>query len=164
MRPNIGGNLKMYRNTGTAGTPVWVLVASVENVAISDLSRGAAEMKIRSSQFVKSLPALVNPITIEFKHWYGIDSTNFAAMQSMFWSGATEEWALMDDLITTTGSQGLRCACFIEKFNRNEEIDNAVNMDVGLRHSYWESPAGTVIDPSWYTVSGGSTTTTTSPP
>lgn len=164
MRANIGGNLKLYRSTGTASVPVWTLVASIEDLSISDLSRGKAEMKIRSSQFVKSLPGLIQPIETEFKHWYGIDSTNFTSLQSQFFGANIEEWAIMDDLITTTGAQGLRLANFVSQFNINQQIEEAVNVDVGLTHAYWESPAGTLIDPSWYTVSGGTSTTTTAPP
>ena len=164
MRAVTGGNMFMYRNTGTNGVPVWVLVASVEDVAVSDLSRSAAEMKMRSSQFAKTLPAIIQPIKVEFKHWYGIDSTNFTAMQLMFFGGNIEEWAIMDAPINVTGAQGLRCAYWIEQFNINEQIEEAANVDVGLITAYYESPAGTAVDPSWYTVAGATSTTTTALP
>lgn len=164
MRANTGGNTKLYRNTGTNGTPVWVLVASVEDVALSDMSRTMAEIKRRSSIWTLGLPALINMVKLGFKHWYGIDSTNFTAMQQMFIGGNIEEWAMMDDLITSNGAQGFRCAYAVSQFNFNQQIEEAVNVDVELSAAYYESPAGTAVDPSWYTVSGGTSTTTTALP
>ena len=164
MRARTGGQCYMYRSTGTYTTPVWTLVASVEDVNVSDLSRSLAEIKRRSSQFVSNLPALIQTIKLAFKHWFGIDSTNFTAMQSCFFGGNIEEWLVLDDLVATTGSQGLRCPMIVSQFNINEGIEDAVSIDVELSTAYWESPAGTAIDPSWYTVVGGSTTTTTALP
>lgn len=164
MRAKTGGQMFMYRSTGTNATPVWVLVASVEDVNISDLSRGLAEIKRRSSQFVTNLPALIQTIKVGFKHWYGIDSTNFTAMQTMFFGGNIEEWAIMDDVITITGAQGLRSAYIVSQFNIVENIEDAANVDIELSNAYYESPAGTAIDPSWYTIAGGTTTTTTALP
>lgn len=164
MRAKTGGQCSMYRSTGSDASPVWVLVASVEDVAISGMERSLAEIKRRSSQFVTTLGALIGPIKVTFKHWFGIDSTNFTALQSCFFGGNIEEWAILDDLVTTTGSQGLRIPMVVSQFNINENIEDAVSVDVELTSAYWESPSGTAIDPSWYTVAGGSTTTTTALP
>lgn len=164
MRAKTGGNMNMYRNTGSNATPVWVLVASVEDVNISDLTRSLAEIKRRSSQFVTNLAALIQTIKLAFKLWYGIDSTNFTALQLMFFGGNAEEWAVMDDLITTTGSQGLRCAYIVSSFPISENIEDAASIDVELSTAYYESPVGTAVDPSWYTVAGGTSTTSTALP
>lgn len=164
MRATTGGNMFMYRNSGTNGTPVWNLVASVEDVAISDFSRAMAEIKIRSSQWTKNLAALIQTVKVEFKHYYGVDSTNFAAMLSCFLNGIAEEWAIMDAPITITGAQGLRCAFLVSDFPFNQPIEEASNLDVGLSTAYYESPVGTIVEPSWYTVAGASTSTTSTLP
>lgn len=164
MRAKTGGNMFMYRSTGTFLVPVWILVAAVEDVSISDLTRKLAEIRLRSSQFTKNLAALIDTITVEFKMWYGIDSTNFTALQQMFFGGSVEEWAIMDEPITVNGAQGLRCPMLVGEFPVDEGIENAASVAVGLKTAYWESPAGTQIEPSWYTVVGGSSTTTTAPP
>jgi hypothetical protein len=140
------------------------LVAAVEDVAISDLTRSLAEIKRRSSQFTTNLAALIQTIKVSFKFWYGIDSTNFVALQTMFLSGAAEEWAILDDLVTTTGSQGLLSAFIVSGFPITENIEDAVSIDVELSNAYYESPAGTAVDPSWFTVAGGVSTTTTALP
>ena len=165
MRPTTGGNMFMYRSSsGSNAAPTWVLVSAVEDVAISDLTRSLAEIKLRASQFVSNLAALIQTISLEFKTWYGIDTTNWSALQSLFFSGSTEEWAVMDAPITVTGAQGLRFPAIVSEFPLDEGIENAASNDCVLKTAYWESPAGTRIDPSWYTVSGGSSTTTTSLP
>lgn len=164
MRAVTGGNMKMYRNTGTDGTPVWVLVPSVEDVSIPDFERSMAELKMRSSQFASNLAAIIQTISVNFKLWYGIDSTNFSALQQCFFQGIAEEWAIMDDLITTTGSQGLRIPMLVAQFPFDQALEAAASLDVTLKTAYMESPPGTRIDPSWYTVAGGTSTTTTSLP
>ena len=165
MRPTTGGNCFMYRSTGTYATPVWVLVAEVEDVSIPELTRSLAEIKMRLSQFASNLAALIQTIKVKFKFWYGMNAVNnFTALQQLFFNGTVEEWAIMDAPITITGAQGLRCPFIVEEFPFDEGIENAVSIDVGLATAYWESPPGTRVDPSWYTVAGGTSTTTTSLP
>ena len=96
MRPVVGANMFLYRNTGTFTVPVWNLVSAVEDVAISNLAVTLAELKMRSSAFTKNLAALFDSIKVEFKHWYGIDSSTVTALINAFFGRASEEWALMD--------------------------------------------------------------------
>lgn len=164
MRPTTGSNMALYRNSGTNATPVWNLCAAVEDVNVSDLTRSLAEIKLRSSQFAKNLAALIETISVSFKFWYGADATTFAALQSLFFNGTVEEWAIMDNLITLTGAQGLRCGMIVAEFPQNQPLEDAASIDVVLKTGWYESPAGTVVDPSWYTVAAGTSTTTTALP
>lgn len=164
MRAVTGGNMFMYRSTGTFTTPVWNLVSAVEDVSISDMTRGLAEIKLRSSQFAKNLATLIETISVSFKHWYGIDSATVTALQTLFFTGIVEEWAIMDAPIALTGAQGLRCPMILSEFPIDQGIENAASIDCVLKTAYWESPAGTQVDPSWYTVVGGTTSTTTTLP
>lgn len=150
--PVVGANMRLYRNTGTAGTPVWVLVSQIGDLNISDLTRALAEIKRRASVFTTNLAALIQSISIELKYWYGLDSTNFTALRTNMFSGAIEQWAMMDGDITVTGTQGLKIPVVLEQFPISQNLEDPVSIDVVAKTGYWESPAGTPIDPAWFAV------------
>lgn len=148
--PNTGGNMKLYRNTGTYAIPVWVLMAEIGDVNIPDLARTMAEMKRRSSQFAVNFAALIQTISIEFKQWHGLDATNFTAMKTNFFAGTAEEWGLFDTLVATSGSQGLRCPVLIAEWPWQQNLEDVSDHDLVAKTAYWESPAGTAVNPTWY--------------
>src|SRR5262245_10116709 len=123
--PAAGCNLKMYRNTASYTTPTWALVAEVEDVSISDLARSIAELKRRASGFSLGLPAIIQLIKVEFKRWHGLDATEWTTFITRFFSGGVEEWAFMDGLIATSGSQGLRLANIISECPWDQALEDA---------------------------------------
>jgi len=141
----------LYRNTGSYTTPTWSEIDEVGDVSISDLSRGTAELKRRASDFTKNLATLIQAISIEFRLHHGLDATTFSALVTNFFAGTVQEFAIMDGPIATAGSQGLRCPCLIEQFPWDQPLEDVSGHDVRLTTAYWESPAGTEVDPVWYT-------------
>ena len=150
--PNTGGNMKLYRNTGTYGTPVWVLMGDIGDVNIPDMARTIAELKRRSSAFTVGLAALIQMISIEFKFIHGLDATNFTALRTAFFAGTAEEWAVMDGLVATVGNQGLRCPVVIEQFPWQQNLEDVSDHDIVAKAAYYESPAGTAREPVWFVV------------
>lgn len=164
MRPEVGANMFAYRNNGTPTVPVWNLVSMIEDLAINNLARTLAEIKIRASSFTSNLPALIDTIKVEFKHYYGMDATTCTALINLFFLGSIEEWLFADAPVTVNGAQGLRCPMIVSELPVDQNIEEAAAFNVGLSTGYMESPPGTRIDPSWFIVAGGSSTTTTSLP
>jgi hypothetical protein len=149
--PKTGGEMKMYRNTGTPGTPTWSEVAEVGDVSIPDLARALAELKRRANDFGKVLPAKINVVGVEFRLHHGLDATNFDAMVTNFFDGTAEEWAVMNGDITEVGTQGLRLPAIIENFPWEQNLEDVSGHDVRLACAYMEE-SGSEVDPEWYTV------------
>lgn len=149
--PKTGHNMFLYRNTGTPGTPTWSLVDEVGDVSIPDLNRGLAELKRRANDFTKNLAALIQSIAVEFRLHHGLDATNFDAIRGNFFNGTTEEWAVMNGDITTSGSEGLRLPTLVENFPFDQPLEDVAGHDVRLAIAYMED-GGSEVDPSWYTV------------
>jgi hypothetical protein len=152
MAPTVGHKMKLYRNTGTVATPTWSEVAEVGDVSIPDLTMGLAELKRRANAFTKNLPTLIQSISVEFRLHYGMDATNFDAIRQNFFAGTVEEWAVMSGDITTSGTEGLRLPALVEQFPWDQSLEDISGHDVRLAVAYFEEPAGTEIDPNWFTV------------
>lgn len=150
--PKSGHKMKLYRNTGTVSTPVWDLIDAVGDVSIPDLSMGLAELKTRASNYTKNLATLIQSIAIEFDYKNGMDATTFGGLKDDFLAGTVKEYAVMDGAIATTGSQGLRMPGLIENFPWDQPLESVSSHAVRVAIAHYESPAGTVIDPSWMTV------------
>ena len=150
--PSTGHKMKLYRNTGTVAVPVWSEVAEVGDVSIPDLSRGLAELKRRANDFTKNLASLIQSISVEFRLHHGLDATNFDAIRANFFSGAIEEWAVMNADVSVSGNEGLRLPAIVEQFPFDQPLEDVAGHDIRLAVAYFEEPAGTEIDPSWFVV------------
>jgi hypothetical protein len=152
MPANTGGNMKLYRNTGSVATPTWSEVDEVGDVSIPDFSRGLAELKRRANGFVKNLATLIQSIAVEFRLHHGMDATTFDALRANFLAGTAEEWAVMDGPIATVGSEGLRLPVIVENFPWDQPLEDISGHDVRLAIAYMISSA-TEVEPSWLVVS-----------
>ena len=152
MAPTVGHKMKLYRNTATVATPTWALVAEVGDVSIPDLSMGLAELKRRGNDYTKNLATMIQSIAVEARLIHGLDATTFNALKTNFFAATIEEWAVMDGDITVSGSQGLRLPALVEAFPWDQPLEEVSGHDIRLAIAYMEEPAGTEIDPTWYTV------------
>jgi len=151
MTPNTGGNMKLYRNTGTYASPTWVLVSEIGDVTLSDLTRNLAALKRRAKIMVKSLAALIAEMALEFRLIHGLDATTFTLLITDFFAGTVKEWAIMDGLIATPTSQGLRCPFLIESLPWDQPLEDVSGHDVKLSSGYLVEST-VEIDAVWYTV------------
>lgn len=152
MSAKTGHKMNLYRNTGTVAIPVWSEVDEVGDVSIPDMSRSMAELKRRASDFTKNLAGLIQSIAIEFRLHHGLDATNFDAIRAAFFAGTIEEWAIMNGDIATSGNEGMRIPVLVEQFPWDQPLEDVSGHDMRLAVAYMEEPAGTEIDPEWYTV------------
>lgn len=151
MAPKTGKDMYLYYNSGTHASPTWVDIDEVGDVSIDGLSRTIAELKRRAKDFTKGLPGLLSLMTVTFTLLHGLNATVFTALIGYFFAGTVKEYAIMDGSITVAGSQGLRSAFLISEFPFNQPLEDVAGHEVKLSGAYWEEPAGTEIDPDWYT-------------
>lgn len=148
MANKIGLSCKMYRNTGSFGTPTWVEITIVRDATLN-LEAGEAEVSSRASTFKEYLQALKDA-GIEFDILYDGTDVNFVALKDAFINaggGVTEDIAAMDGNIATTGNQGLRIVSIVTGFTRNEPLEEVVTISVTIK------PTPNVdSDPVWFVV------------
>lgn len=149
--PIIGLDCKLYYNSATYGTPTWVEVSEIGDLTLPDFTLSLAEIKTRSSVYVKHLAGL-KTLSVEFDYLYGAASTVFNYLRTAFFDRTVEEFAIMDGPIATTGREGIRGPFFIESFPINQNLEEASMVQgVRLALSYLDQE-GTSRDPEWYTV------------
>ena len=150
--PKTGKQMKLYRNTGTDASPTWVLVCDISDVNINDLSVGTAELKRRCSDWVKALPTLFGLVTLEFTLLHGLDPTTFTAIRQDFFAKTVRQWAVMDGLIDTVGSEGLILPGLLQNFPWNQPLEDVSGHDIQLVTGYLQE-SSVEIDPYWLVVS-----------
>ena len=151
--PLSGHKCKLYRNTGSAGTPVWDSIDAVGDVSLSDFNMGLAELKARISNFALNLPTLIQTIALEFDLKFGLDMTTWSGLKDDFLAGTPRQYAVMDGAIATATQQGLVLPGLIENFPWDQGLEKVVDSAVRIVSAYYESPAGTRVDPAWLVVS-----------
>lgn len=141
----IGADCKLYRNTGTYGTPVWDLIDIVKDVTLS-LESGEADATSRATNGWKvDLPGLKSA-SVEFDVVWDTGNTDFTTLQTAWLNKTSVDIAVLDGLAATAGSQGLRAPMGVFSFSRKESLEEAVMASVKLKPMYGTNA------PVWMTV------------
>lgn len=145
MAHRLGLNCKLYLNTGSYESPVWVEISNVRDLTLT-LEVGESDVTTRGNGGWEAIVATLKKATIEFEMVWNKADTNFQALRTAFLTNGSVEVACMDDGIETVGAEGLRATMAVMKFNRNEELAEAVRAAVTLRPTYADHA------PEWLTI------------
>ena len=138
-------NAKFYRNTGTYATPTWDLIGNVKDLTLS-LEKDETDVTTRASGGWKEFVDGMKDATIEFGMLWDTGDADFTAIKDAFTGNTSIEVLVLDGLVATAGSQGLRVTCMVKSFTRNENLGEALMVDVSLRPVKNANAA-----PAWYT-------------
>lgn len=137
-----------YLNTGTYPSPVLVEVQNIKDLTLS-LEKGTADVTTRGSATWRQMIGAIKDATIDFQMVWNTSDSNFTAIQTAFLGTtvATQslEFFFMSCDIVDADSQGLRTTCMVEKFTKNEPLEEAQTVDVSLR------PTISTYPPQWVT-------------
>ncbi len=140
----LGYNAKLYRNTGTHGSPTWVEMTNVKDLTLN-MDLDEADVTTRGNAGWKANVATLLDGSIEFEMVYDPTDASFTAVQTAFFTRAAIEFAAMDGPIATTGSQGLKATCMVKQFSVEEKLAEALTVKVTIKPTYSVNP------PAWYT-------------
>ena len=148
MAVKLGLDAKLYRNTGTHGSPAWNEIVNVRDVTLS-LEAGEADVTTRGNNGWRATVATLKDASVEFDMVWDTEDTDFAAIRDAFLNREAIQFAVMDGDITTAGSQGLKAYCMVTAFSRNEALEEAITVSVTIKPTYRTVPAEA---PSWLVV------------
>lgn len=140
-------NAKLYRNSGSYGTPTWDLIDNVKDLTLN-LDKDEVDITTRGSGGFKEFIDGMIDASIDFGMVWDTADTDFTAIRTAFFAKTAIEFLILDGLQATSGSQGLRVTCMIKSFTRNENLGEALMVDVTLRPVKNANAA-----PAWYTAS-----------
>lgn len=141
----LGMNAKLYRNTGSYGSPTWDEVTNVRDVTLN-LETGEADVTTRGNNGWRATVATLRDASVEFEMVWDTTDTDFTAIQQAFLNNTTIEFAVMDGNIATSGNQGLRATMMVTSFSRNEALEEALTVSVTIK------PTFATNAPSWLTI------------
>lgn len=145
MSVKLGLDAKLYRNTGTFGSPTWNEIKNVKDVTLN-LEAGEADVTTRGNNGWRATVATLKDGSIEFEMVWDSADDDFASIRDAFLNKTSIELAVMDGDVAVAGSQGLRATCMITNFSRNEALEEAITVSVTAKPTYSANP------PSWLTV------------
>jgi len=145
MAVKLGLDAKLYRNTGTHGSPAWNEVTKVRDVTLS-LEAGEADVTTRGNNGWRATVATLKDASVEFDMVWDTADDDFGAIRDAFLNRAAIEFAVMDGDIAAAGSQGLRATCMVTNFSRNESLEEAITVSVTVK------PTFSTTAPTWHVV------------
>lgn len=131
----LGMEAKLYRNTGDYETPAWQEVANVKDLTLS-LEKGEADFTTRGNGGWRATVGTLKDASIEFQMIWDTDDAAFVAIQQAFFGNTAIEFAVMDGDIADADSEGLRATFDIFNFTRNENLEEAIQVDVSMKPTY----------------------------
>ena len=144
MGVKLGMDAKLYRNTGSYGSPVWNEVKNVKDVTLN-LEAGEADVTTRGNAGWRANIATLKDASLEFEMVWDTADDDFTAIRTAFLTNAAIEFAVLDGPVATSGSQGLRASMAITNFSRAEPLEEAIKVSVTAKPTYADNP------PEWMT-------------
>ncbi len=141
----LGKDCKLYRNTGSYGTPAWNEIPNCKDLTLN-LETSEADVTTRGNNGWEAVVAALNRGSIDFQMVYDTADQDFTAVRDAYLNKGTIEFAVMDGDIAVSGKQGLRATCMTTNFSMSQPLEEAVTVDVSIKPTYAANA------PSWYTV------------
>lgn len=144
----LGYNAKLYRNTGSYGSPTWDECPGVKDLTLNG-ERDKVDVSTRGGGgFREYVPGLADHSVSFNMNWDNADS-DLTTIRTAFSSATANslEFLVLEGGSATSGNQGLRAKMGVFGFTRNEPLDGALTVDVELAPIKNGDAA-----PAWYTV------------
>lgn len=133
--PIMGFNGKAFYNSGTYGSPTWVALNNVGSIKVTD-EMNESQLQLRSQGgFEVTVPGL-RKVGFEFDSVYDPADTAQSALRTKYTGRTKTDFLFLDGDSETTGSFGTRVLAIITKFPRQEEINDAMMVNVAIKPTY----------------------------
>lgn len=133
--PIMGFNGKAYYNSGTYGSPTWVLISNVGDISVTDEMTETA-IQLRSQSGMEVTVAGLRKVAFEWDSVYDPADTAQTALRSAYAARTKTDFLFLDQANGTTGSAGLRVQALVTKFPRQEKINEAMMVNVAIKPTY----------------------------
>lgn len=137
----------LHRNTASYGSPTWDAMALVQDLTLN-LTKDTVDVSTRGGGGWGEEVDGLKHATITFSMLYDTTDADFSAIESAFNANTAIEFLCLDGPAATSGKEGLRASCMVSGFTRNENLGEALTVDIELKPVKNADAA-----PAWYTVS-----------
>ena len=147
-----GRRWRIYRNTGTYGTPTWTVIAERKDLEIG-LTKGKITSLRDSAEFMEYLKGYKD-LTIGFPIKYTRANANHVALRTDFMADDDGYFDLLilDGTSATSGAQGIRAIVGLFDFSHSGPLEDETTVNLEFQPTYAED-GGSAIESDWHTVS-----------
>lgn len=146
MAIRLGMQAKLYFKVGgVAAAGAWTELGNVKDLTLN-LETGEADVTTRANAGWRATVGTLKDGSIEFQMVWDTADAGFTAIKDAFFANTAIGLAVMDQELTTTGSQGLQADCSITSFSRSEALEEAITVSVTAKPTY------STTAPAWVTV------------
>lgn len=125
---SVGCNYKLYRNTGTWGSPTWLEVTTVRDNKLS-MTKSTGDGSARLSTFKLYLAALKD-VGIEYELLRDANKSETAALRDSYINDTVVNMAVCDQAIANSGAEYFKVDTLCTEFSRSEPLEGAVVLSV----------------------------------
>lgn len=141
----IGLECKVFRNSGTYGTPVWDECVNVRDVSPTD-EKSKVDFSRRASKF-KQYRAGMRDIALDIVFVYKRADTDWQAFMDAYNNGTIIDIWAADGVVDATNTQGPRFEAEVIKAPRTEGLED------GMLYTFSVVPAASGNAPEWKKIS-----------
>lgn len=149
---NAGRDAKLYHNSGTVGTPVWVEIKEARDLSLP-MTADSIDCSDRSTK-IKLFDSAGIEVSISGKLTYRTGNANCKTIRDLFLDGCGAEFALMSNKIdgTNGAAEGFRGGFKVFTNSHEFPLADGMTVDIELKPCYLENGSGAQVLPGWYTV------------
>ena len=134
---------KAYYNTGTYGTPTWVLIPNMGEIKAND-EMDWVEVLLRANGGFKAGVPGFQSVGFSWKMLFNLADTAQTALRTAYRARTNKEFLFLDQAVATAGATGVRGTYYITKFPRDEEDGKPMMIEVEIK------PAADAAQPPEY--------------
>ena len=140
----LGIRAKIYRNTGTFGTPIWSEVKSFSDVTVNAAwdSQEVLTRATRVKQKVKTLLGLEVTAKIQASD---SGDTDYTAIRASLNDDSTQDFMILNGASNTNGVTGFRFESQIHQANEGQNPGDVLFDDIALAPAVTANPPQTVV-------------------
>lgn len=131
----LGDECKIYRNTGSYGSPVWAEVENVRDVNYN-LEHGEADLSTRANNGWDAIVATRKRGSFEWGMVYDTADADYAALEAAWFAKTAIDFAFVDGDIAVSGTKGIRATCQLFGFGQNQGLSEGVLVQVTAKPTY----------------------------
>lgn len=127
-----GIECKLYRNTGTFGSPTWSEIPIAREVRVTK-EKTEIDATTRGSGGYSRTTGGLKAITLEFDVVCDRGNTHLAAIDDAWFDDTVIEFLALDGATTDDGARGIRAECEVLNISEPQPLDDAVVRTVTVK-------------------------------
>lgn len=146
----MGKDAKLYRNTGTVASPTWNSIDNCRDLSLGD-SMTEVDVSARDGGGFAMTDVGLQALELSFQMIGDYGDADFVALQTAYYARSAIHFATASGAIATAGTQYVKFAGKITKFEKGEELDGVTMFDITIKPTR-ATESGSLVLPSWVTV------------